>query len=88
MVYDKRVQLVCKYQDVSFIGSIPDSKKLNVYVLSLQKKPVNPVATQISKSEKQKEQIPEKEKVVNVAGVRIFYGSQTGTAKVCIICST
>ncbi|XP_017346986.1 S-adenosyl-L-methionine-dependent tRNA 4-demethylwyosine synthase TYW1 [Ictalurus punctatus] len=34
-----------------------------------------------SKSEKQKEQIPEKEKVANVAGVRIFYGSQTGTAK-------
>ncbi|XP_060799659.1 S-adenosyl-L-methionine-dependent tRNA 4-demethylwyosine synthase TYW1 [Neoarius graeffei] len=52
-----------------------------VNVTMRKKKPVNPVATQISKSEKQKEQIPEKEKVVNVAGVRIFYGSQTGTAK-------
>lgn len=51
----------------------------------LQKKLINPAEASISKSEKQKEPTPDKEKVVNVAGVRIFYGSQTGTAKVCIV---
>lgn len=44
-----------------------------------KKKPSNPA--KVFKSEKQKEQSSEKEKLVSVAGVRIFYGSQTGTAK-------
>lgn len=52
----------------------------------LQKKTIDPVnAPKKPKSENQSEQTHETEKVVSVAGVRIFYGSQTGTAKVCSV---
>ncbi|XP_026992623.2 S-adenosyl-L-methionine-dependent tRNA 4-demethylwyosine synthase TYW1 isoform X1 [Tachysurus fulvidraco] len=49
--------------------------------MTMKKKLVNPAQAKVSKSEKPKAQTPDKEKVVSVAGVRIFYGSQTGTAK-------
>ncbi|XP_062872766.1 S-adenosyl-L-methionine-dependent tRNA 4-demethylwyosine synthase TYW1 [Trichomycterus rosablanca] len=49
--------------------------------VALKKKTVvNPVNAQPLKAKK-KEETSEKENDVNVAGVRIFYGSQTGTAK-------
>ncbi|XP_035390138.1 S-adenosyl-L-methionine-dependent tRNA 4-demethylwyosine synthase TYW1 [Electrophorus electricus] len=44
-----------------------------------KRKPVKPVDSWLYKSGKKK--ISEKEKVVSVVGLRIFYGSQTGTAK-------
>ncbi|KAI4880574.1 hypothetical protein NFI96_018128 [Prochilodus magdalenae] len=46
-----------------------------------KKKLVDPGSQRFDKSEKKKERLPEKEKVVHVVGVKIFYGSQTGTAK-------
>ncbi|XP_076832529.1 S-adenosyl-L-methionine-dependent tRNA 4-demethylwyosine synthase TYW1 isoform X1 [Brachyhypopomus gauderio] len=43
--------------------------------------PVDSVDSSLYKPGKKKQQSPEKEKVVRVLGLRIFYGSQTGTAK-------
>lgn len=54
----------------------------------LYQKLVRPENPQLDKPERKKEQLPETEKAVHVVGVRIFYGSQTGTAKVCITDST
>ncbi|XP_036415507.1 S-adenosyl-L-methionine-dependent tRNA 4-demethylwyosine synthase TYW1 isoform X2 [Colossoma macropomum] len=49
--------------------------------MALKKKLDGPESNRLDKSKEKKEQLPEKEKVVHVVGVRIFYGSQTGTAK-------
>ncbi|KAL7848609.1 hypothetical protein SRHO_G00202320 [Serrasalmus rhombeus] len=50
--------------------------------MALKKKKLDvPESHRLDKPEKKKEQLPEREKVVHVVGVRIFYGSQTGTAK-------
>lgn len=54
---------------------------LTVNLTLKKKKLVHTTSPQLEKSEKKKEQLPEKEKVIHVEGVRIFYGSQTGTAK-------
>ncbi|XP_007248718.2 S-adenosyl-L-methionine-dependent tRNA 4-demethylwyosine synthase TYW1 isoform X2 [Astyanax mexicanus] len=54
---------------------------LTVNMTLKKKKTVLTSSPPLSKSEKKKEKLPEKEKVIHVEGVRIFYGSQTGTAK-------
>lgn len=46
-----------------------------------KKKPIQPVNPLPQRSERKKELSSETEKVIHVAGVRIFYGSQTATAK-------
>ncbi|KAI5098717.1 S-adenosyl-L-methionine-dependent tRNA 4-demethylwyosine synthase isoform X1 [Silurus meridionalis] len=53
---------------------------LTVNMIMKKKKPNNPGKTPETGFKTDK-QIAEKEKSVNVAGVKIFYGSQTGTAK-------
>ncbi|KAI5611139.1 S-adenosyl-L-methionine-dependent tRNA 4-demethylwyosine synthase isoform X1, partial [Silurus asotus] len=53
---------------------------LTVNMMMKKKKPNNPEKTPETGFKADK-QIAEKEKSVNVAGVKIFYGSQTGTAK-------
>ncbi|KAM9468428.1 S-adenosyl-L-methionine-dependent tRNA 4-demethylwyosine synthase TYW1 isoform 1-T1 [Clarias gariepinus] len=54
---------------------------LTVNMTRKKKEQINSVKAQVSNSENQKEKTTGKEKPVHVAGVRIFYGSQTGTAK-------
>ncbi|XP_066534164.1 S-adenosyl-L-methionine-dependent tRNA 4-demethylwyosine synthase TYW1 isoform X2 [Hoplias malabaricus] len=46
-----------------------------------KKKVLNSVNPEPAKDEKKKNKLLEKKKIVHVEGVRIFYGSQTGTAK-------
>lgn len=45
---------------------------------------VDPISPLLYKSLKNQDLPPETEKVIHVSGVKVFYGSQTGTAKVCI----
>ncbi|XP_067307202.1 S-adenosyl-L-methionine-dependent tRNA 4-demethylwyosine synthase TYW1 [Pseudorasbora parva] len=52
-----------------------------VNMLFKQKKTVNPVNPSLYKSAKKQELSPETEKDFHVSGVKVFYGSQTGTAK-------
>ncbi|XP_043115690.1 S-adenosyl-L-methionine-dependent tRNA 4-demethylwyosine synthase TYW1 [Puntigrus tetrazona] len=50
-------------------------------VLLKKKKMVDPASPLLHKTAKKQELSPETEKVVHVSGVKVFYGSQTGTAK-------
>ncbi|XP_050985525.1 S-adenosyl-L-methionine-dependent tRNA 4-demethylwyosine synthase TYW1 [Labeo rohita] len=52
-----------------------------VNMLFKKKKVVDPVSPLLHKSVKKQEVSPETEKVIHVSGVKVFYGSQTGTAK-------
>lgn len=45
---------------------------------------VDAVSPLLDKSVKNQKRSPEAEKVIHVSGVKVFYGSQTGTGKVCI----
>uniref|UniRef100_A0A673K691 S-adenosyl-L-methionine-dependent tRNA 4-demethylwyosine synthase TYW1 n=1 Tax=Sinocyclocheilus rhinocerous TaxID=307959 RepID=A0A673K691_9TELE len=50
-------------------------------MLFKKKKTVDPVSPWLYKSAKKQELSAETEKVIHVSGVKVFYGSQTGTAK-------
>lgn len=52
-----------------------------VNMLFKKKKMVHPVSPPASKSVKKQEPASEAKKVIHVSGVKVFYGSQTGTAK-------
>ncbi|XP_073688928.1 S-adenosyl-L-methionine-dependent tRNA 4-demethylwyosine synthase TYW1-like, partial [Garra rufa] len=52
-----------------------------VNMLFKKKKTPDPVSPLLHKSVKKQELSPETEKVIHVSGVKVFYGSQTGTAK-------
>lgn len=52
-----------------------------VNMLFKKKKLVDPISPLLYKSVKNQEPSPDTEKVIHVSGVKVFYGSQTGTAK-------
>ncbi|KAL1260598.1 hypothetical protein QQF64_008425, partial [Cirrhinus molitorella] len=52
-----------------------------VNMLFKKKKTADPVSPQLYNSVKKQELSAETEKVIHVSGVKVFYGSQTGTAK-------
>ncbi|KAF4103996.1 S-adenosyl-L-methionine-dependent tRNA 4-demethylwyosine synthase TYW1 [Onychostoma macrolepis] len=52
-----------------------------VNMLFKKKKMVDPISPLLYKSVKKQELSTETEKVIHVSGVKVFYGSQTGTAK-------
>ncbi|XP_026138390.1 S-adenosyl-L-methionine-dependent tRNA 4-demethylwyosine synthase TYW1 isoform X1 [Carassius auratus] len=52
-----------------------------VNMLLKKKKMVDPISPRLDKSVKNQKLSPETEKVIHVSGVKVFYGSQTGTAK-------
>uniref|UniRef100_A0A672LQ32 tRNA 4-demethylwyosine synthase (AdoMet-dependent) n=1 Tax=Sinocyclocheilus grahami TaxID=75366 RepID=A0A672LQ32_SINGR len=54
---------------------------LTVNMLFKKKKMVDPISPLLYKSVKNQELSPETEKVLYVSGVKVLYGSQTGTAK-------
>uniref|UniRef100_A0A671Q508 S-adenosyl-L-methionine-dependent tRNA 4-demethylwyosine synthase TYW1 n=1 Tax=Sinocyclocheilus anshuiensis TaxID=1608454 RepID=A0A671Q508_9TELE len=54
---------------------------LTVNMLFKKKKMVDPISPLLYKSVKNQELSPETEKVLHVSGVKVLYGSQTGTAK-------